>query len=145
MKVCALSAVFWILFVISETISAESIRILEILPREILPTPVVMELKFRAVVTAYSSARRQTSSHPRITASGKKVFDGVVACPRRFPFGTKVLIAGKIYECLDRLNLKYDSRFDIWKPNTRAARIFGKRELAIAVRGVPVPIAESAE
>jgi hypothetical protein len=140
MKVCALSAVFWVLFVISETISAESIGILEI-----LPIPVVMELKFRAVVTAYTSTRRQTSSHPRITASGKRVFDGVVACPRRFPFGTKVLIAGKIYECLDRLNLKYDSRFDIWKPNTRAARVFGKRELPIAIREVSVPVAESAE
>jgi len=140
MKVCALSAVFWVLFVISETISAESIRILEI-----LPTPVAIELKFRAVVTAYSSTRRQTSSHPRITASGKRVFDGVVACPRRFPFGTKVLIAGKIYECLDRLNLKYDTRFDIWKPNMRAARIFGKRELSIAVRAAALPIAESAE
>src|SRR5262249_5731564 len=106
-------------------------------PAILIDAIAVNAVNFTATVTAYSSTRRQTSSHPKITASGKHVRDGFIACPRKFPFGTKVTIDGRVYKCQDRLNLKYDSRFDIWKPNTKAARIFGKRELPVVVVAEP--------
>src|SRR2546423_14332907 len=80
---------------------------------------------FLAIVTAYTSSSRA------VTASGSHTFEGVLACPRKYPFGTRFLIDGKLYECRDRLNRKYDSRFDIWKPSSGAARSFGKRTLKI--------------
>ncbi len=81
---------------------------------------------FIATVTAYTSRPRA------VTASGVRGFDGVVACPRKYPFGTRVMIEGRIYECRDRLNRKYDDRFDIWKPTRTAARLFGKRQRFVA-------------
>jgi len=77
------------------------------------------------VVTAYTSAPAS------LTASGVPAFDGVVACPRKYPLGTMVKIQGRIYECRDRTSLKYGDRFDIWKPTEIAARLFGKRKLLI--------------
>jgi 3D (Asp-Asp-Asp) domain-containing protein len=80
-----------------------------------------------ATVTAY------TSSPKAVTASGAPAFDGVVACPRKYPFGSRFEIEGRIYECRDRLSPKYGDRFDIWKPTHRAARLFGKRTLPVVV------------
>ena len=87
---------------------------------------------FIATVTAYSSSRSAR------TASGTRASDGIAACPRKYPFGTKVVIEGRTYECRDRLNRKYDSRFDIWKPSSSAARLFGKRTLKV------IPVNETA-
>ena len=81
---------------------------------------------FIATVTAYSSSRSAR------TASGTRASDGIAACPRKYPFGTKVVIEGRTYECRDRLNRKYDDRFDIWKPTRTAARLFGKRQRFVA-------------
>ena len=84
--------------------------------------------KVRAVVTAYSSSPRH------MTASGAHPHDGVVACPRRYPFGTKVLIYDRSYECLDRLGRKHDNNhFDIWMPAKAAAKKFGKRRILVSV------------
>jgi len=106
-------------------------------------TRFLKPLQVRTTVTAYSSSRRETSPHPHVTASGARVSEGVVACPRKFPFGTKVLIEGKLYECQDRLSRKYDARFDIWKRNARAARAFGKRVLTVIVFHPPAAIVQS--
>ena len=76
-------------------------------------------------VTAY------TSSSKAVTASGSPAFDGIVACPRKYPFGSRFMIEGRIYECRDRLSRKYGDRFDIWKPTHMAARLFGKQTLPI--------------
>ena len=122
LKVRLLFAIFVLLYLFVRPLSAE-----------LMPSATVTPLNFIATITAYSSTRRQTSPHPHITASGKRVSKGTVACPRRFPFGTKVSIAGKPYICRDRLNIKYDNRFDIWKPNTKAARVFGKRKLPVVI------------
>jgi 3D (Asp-Asp-Asp) domain-containing protein len=94
----------------------------------------VMTRSFLATVTAY------TSSAKAVTASGSRTFDGVVACPRRYPFGTRFLIDGKLYECRDRLNRRYDSRFDIWKPSKNAARTFGKRTLKVITVNQTTPL-----
>ena len=77
------------------------------------------------IVTAY------TSSPAAVTASGIPAFDGVVACPRKYPLGTMLKIQGRIYECRDRTSLRYGDRFDIWKPSEIAARLFGKQRLLI--------------
>ena len=37
-----------------------------------------------------------------ITASGKQVSEGMIACPSNIPFNTKILIDGVIYTCEDR-------------------------------------------
>jgi len=84
-----------------------------------------------ATVTAYSSPRSA------LTASGTRVSEGIVACPRKYPFGTRFRIDGKVYRCQDRASRRYGNRFDIWKPNRKAARAFGKRKLAIVVVGKP--------
>src|SRR5215467_6317131 len=125
LKVRLLFAVFAFLFSSVRQISAQLLMF------------TAVPINFLATVTAYSSTRRQISRHPTITASGKRVANGIVACPRKFPFGTKVSIDGKTYTCQDRLNKKYDDRFDIWKPSTAAARIFGKRKLPVVITEFP--------
>lgn len=86
---------------------------------------------FLAEVTAYSSSPDETWGDPFITASGREVHDGLVACPRRFPFGTRFRIGSRIYTCWDRLHMRFDHRFDIWKPSKFEALQFGKRVLVI--------------
>src|SRR5213083_3114522 len=80
---------------------------------------------FLGTVTAY------TSSPTAATASGTRAFDGLLACPRKYPFGTLFAIEGRVYECRDRLSRKYDECFDLWKPTNKAARLFGKQKLLI--------------
>ena len=83
------------------------------------------QANFVATVTAY------TSKSKAVTASGTPASDGVVACPRKYPLGSRFAIEGRVYECRDRLSRKYDYRFDIWKPTRLAARLFGKQRLPI--------------
>ena len=59
----------------------------------------------------------ETWGDPFITASGRRVFDGVVACPRALPFGTKVRIGDRVGTAVtqilfmhQRLNLTVPSR-----------------------------------
>ena len=101
----------------------------EPIPEEAAPKNNVL----LAQVTAYSSSLDETEGDPFITASGKRVRDGVIACSREYPFGTRFLIEGKLYVCLDRLARKYDHRIDIWKPNKAEALQFGRRELPVEV------------
>lgn len=89
--------------------------------------------EFRAVVTAYSSSPDETADDPFITASGDRVRHGIVACSRDFPFGSKFLIDGQVYECLDRLARRFDDRIDIWMPSKEAAVNYGKRVLVVEV------------
>lgn len=89
--------------------------------------------RFYAVVTAYSSSPDETWGDPFITASGRPVGDGVLACPRRLPFGTQVRINREVYTCWDRLHPKYDDRFDVWKPSKEEALQFGKLEVIVQI------------
>jgi 3D (Asp-Asp-Asp) domain-containing protein len=99
------------------------------------PRPVLesQPLRFRATVTAYSSSPDETWGDPFVTASGRHVFDGLVACPREFAFGTKFKIGSRTYQCFDRLHDKYDDRFDIWMSTKNQALQFGKRQLLVEV------------
>jgi hypothetical protein len=94
--------------------------------------PVVDSPKrFTAEVTAYSSSPDETSGDPLITASGREVYDGLVACPRKFPFGTRSRIGSRIYTCWDCLHARFDHRFGSWKPSKQEALQFGRRVLVI--------------
>ncbi len=93
------------------------------------PEPV----RILATITAYSSSPDETWGDPFVTASGKRVFDGLVACPRSFAFGTRFKIGERTYECFDRLHRKYDDRFDIWMSSKDAALRFGKRQIQVEV------------
>lgn len=86
---------------------------------------------FTTEVTAYSSSPDETWGDPFITASGRRVHDGLVACPRKYPFGTQFRIGSRIYTCWDRLHVRFDHRFDIWKPSKQEALQFGKQVLVI--------------
>jgi len=95
------------------------------------PVKIEVELIGWREVTAYSSTVDQCDDTPFITAAQTRVRDGVIACPRYFPFGTKILIKDKIYTCEDRLHQDYVHRFDIWFSTRQAALEFGKQTLEI--------------
>jgi 3D (Asp-Asp-Asp) domain-containing protein len=97
------------------------------------PAPPEAPQRFPAVVTAYSSSPDETWGDPWITASGRPVADGVVACPRRIPFGTQFRIGRQVYTCWDRLHRRFDHRFDVWKPTKQEALEFGLQQLPIEV------------
>ena len=95
------------------------------------PVRIKVELIGWREVTAYSSTVDQCDDTPFITASGKRVGYGIIACPRHFPFGTKVLIEDKVYTCEDRMHQDYVNRFDIWFDSRESALEFGKQILEI--------------
>ena len=82
-------------------------------------------------VTGYSSTPDQTWGDPFIMASGKRVYDGALACPRKYEFGTQFMIGDKIYTCEDWLHIRYDDRFDIWFSTRQEALNWGIREVMI--------------
>ncbi len=105
------------------------------LPGPVEQLPILDATRFPAVITAYSSSPDETDDDPFITASGRRVFDGLVACPRRYAFGTKFKINGRTYTCFDRLNQRFDDRFDIWMVSKHEALRFGRRRLLVQVVG----------
>ncbi|MCX6720298.1 MAG: 3D domain-containing protein [Candidatus Staskawiczbacteria bacterium] len=91
----------------------------------------------QSVMTAYSSTPDQTDDTPFITASGKRVADGIIA-NNGLPFGTKVripkLFGDKIFIVQDRMNRRMgSSRFDIWMPDRQSALNFGVKKVDIEV------------
>lgn len=68
-----------------------------------------------AMITGYNTVPEQTDDTPCIAASGDDICGrrDVAACPRAIALGTEIEIDGKAYICLDRLNKKFDNRFDI--------------------------------
>ena len=105
---------------------------------DLVPPPVEDAPRhFLAQVTAYSSSPDETWGDPFITASGREVHDGLVACPRRYPFGTQFRIGDRVYTCWDRLHARFDDRFDIWKPSKEEALEFGLQVLNVEVTDSP--------
>ncbi|MDO8530072.1 MAG: hypothetical protein Q7S10_01535 [bacterium] len=90
-------------------------------------------------LTAYSSRVEETDDTPFIAASGKHVFDGMIAI-NGLKFGTKVkipqLYGDKIFVVEDRMNTKYGNlnRGDIWMAKTQDAIQFGlKRNVTLEI------------
>lgn len=97
------------------------------------PTKVVM-----TVLSAYSSTPGQTDSDPFIAASGKRVYDGMVAA-NWLPLGTKITIPSlygeKIFTVDDRMNARYGyGRMDIWM-NAPIVQVkkFGVKRAAVEI------------
>lgn len=92
-----------------------------------------------AILTGYSSEVIQTDDTPFHTANGEHVRWGGIACPRKYPFGTRVMAAGEIFECNDRMAYKNDwgevERFDIWFPSRESAEAFGRTQQEIFLIG----------
>lgn len=88
-----------------------------------------------ATVTAYSSSVDETDDTPFITANGEHVGHGTLACPTKYPFGTKIKIEGRVYTCKDRMNARYRNieHFDVWQGSKEEALNFGKKEVTVEV------------
>lgn len=92
--------------------------------------------KVSVVVTGYSSTHDQTDNTPFVTASGKRVRDGVIAA-NFLKFGTKVqipeLFGEKVFIVEDRMARRFSNRVDIWFSDRATALKFGKQEAEIII------------
>lgn len=92
--------------------------------------------KMTVDMTAYSSTPDQTDSTPFISASGKRVHDGMIAA-NFLPFGTKVMIpelfGDKVFVVEDHMNRRFPNRVDIWFATRHEAMNFGIRTAEIVI------------
>ncbi len=91
----------------------------------------------KMVITAYSSTEDQTDDTPFITASNKRVRDGIIA-NNLLAFGTKVrfpeLYGDKVFTVEDRMHpRKGKNHADIWFPEYEQAKNFGYKISSIQV------------
>lgn len=90
------------------------------------------------IVTAYSSTPDQTDSSPFVTASNKRVRDGVVAA-NFLPFGTVVrfpnLFGEKEFIVEDRM--KSNTKVDIWFADRQSALRFGIKRTDMVIVSRP--------
>ncbi|OQC50784.1 MAG: hypothetical protein BWX56_01289 [Euryarchaeota archaeon ADurb.Bin023] len=99
-------------------------------------SPILIKEQTYATITAYNTFPEQTWGDPCISASGDNICGkkNVVACPRSIPLGTWVIIDNEYYQCLDRLALKYDDRFDIsFDKDIEGAKEFGKQNKEVLI------------
>ena len=99
-------------------------------------SPILIKEQTYATITAYNTVPEQTWGDPCISASGDNICGkkNVVACPRSIPLGTWVIIDNRYYQCLDRLALKYDDRFDIsFDKDIEGAKEFGKQNKEVLI------------
>lgn len=103
-----------------------------VLPEITQTTPRSIEVD----LTAYSSTEDQTDSTPFIAASGKHVYNGMVAA-NFLPFGTKIKIPSifgdRIFTVDDRMNRRYQERVDIWFADRESAIKFGIQKATIEI------------
>lgn len=99
------------------------------------PPVTELAISIEATVTAYSSSEDETDDRPWEMASGRTVYDGAIACPSRFEFGTQVLIGERIFTCEDRMAKRYrdGNHFDIWLGSKGEALQYGKQTLSVLV------------
>lgn len=99
-------------------------------------SPILIKEQTYATITAYNTVPEQTWGDPCISASGDNICGkkNIVACPRSIPLGTWVIIDNEYYQCLDRLALKYDDRFDIsFDKDIEGAKEFGKQNKEVLI------------
>lgn len=87
----------------------------------------------KAIVTAYNPEVGQCDETPFVTANGSPVSEQVAACPRALKFGTLIEINGEKYICQDRMALKNEGKFDLFKWNKNEAIAFGKKSLTVKI------------
>jgi len=98
-------------------------------------SPILIKEQVLATITAYNTIPEQTDNTPCLGAGGNICGrNNVVACPRSIPLGTWVIIDNEYYQCLDRLALKYDDRFDIsFDKDIEGAKEFGKQNKEVLI------------
>ncbi len=98
-------------------------------------SPILIKEQVLATITAYNTVPEQTDNTPCLGAGGNICGrNNVVACPRSIPLGTWVIIDDTYYECLDRLAVKYDDRFDIsFDKDIQGAKEFGKQNKEVLI------------
>ncbi len=121
----------------SQALSTSSLQVTSQEAAAIKPAEKTPEVTNKKVtLTAYSSTVDQTDDTPFIAASGKHVYDGMIAA-NFLPFGTKVMIpelfGDKVFTVHDRMNRRYTERVDIWFAETQDALNFGIRTAEIVI------------
>ncbi|HCP08570.1 MAG TPA: hypothetical protein DIT25_02095 [Candidatus Moranbacteria bacterium] len=91
--------------------------------------------QFTVNASAYTAAADECGKSDGITASGVKVQEKrTIACPREFPFGTKIKIDGYgTYVCEDRGGAIKGNKIDIYVETKGEAFAFGRRNLTAEV------------
>lgn len=115
-------------FVLGEPVNLQIVGGTTLLPH-IAPPALVVIRKVKVITTAYSSTVDQTDDTPFITASNKKVRNGIVA-NNLLAFGTNVrfpeLFGDRVFQVEDRMSSqKGNYHFDIWFADTDDAKEFG--------------------
>jgi 3D (Asp-Asp-Asp) domain-containing protein len=87
------------------------------------------EGEFTGNFSAYTAAADECGKSDGITASGVKVKENrTLACPREYPFGTKIKIEGMgTYVCEDRGGAIKGNKFDIYMETKSEAFAFGRQ------------------
>lgn len=89
---------------------------------------VSYEENIEILVTGYSSTPDQCWGDPFTTASGARVHKGTMACPKQYPFGSKIKIEGMgTFVCEDRGGAIKGNHFDMWFESRSEALQWGKR------------------
>jgi 3D (Asp-Asp-Asp) domain-containing protein len=90
---------------------------------------------FAINASAYTAAADECGKSDGITASGLKVQEQrTLACPPRYPFGTKIAIEGMgTYFCEDRGGAITNNHFDIYMETKQEAFAFGRRNLSAII------------
>ena len=89
--------------------------------------------KIEAEFTAYSAGDGYTPG--TVMASTKEVYEGAIACPTKYDFGTKIKVNGKTYTCEDRMAKRFrdGEYFDIYMHSQEEALSFGRQKLEYEV------------
>ena len=89
--------------------------------------------KMEAEFTAYSAGDGYTPG--TVMASTQEVYEGAMACPSKYDFGTKIKVNGKIYTCEDRMAKRFrdGEYFDIYMHSQEEALSFGRQKLEYEV------------
>jgi 3D (Asp-Asp-Asp) domain-containing protein len=98
-----------------------------------LPIEAIITEEITATITQYTPRPEETDSTPFITASGKRVEEGMIA-NNCLEFGTIVEIENEFYVVEDRMNKRFGcNHFDILVFDLGKAIEFGKRNTTVTV------------
>ena len=132
--IVALFAILFFIFIFGNDRTPKNLKISSqgFYLKAIVP-PVFPETQILATLTAYNPTPEQCDSTPDITASGKKVAEGMIA-NNCLKFGTVIRIGEKNYIVEDRMNEKWDcEHFDILMFSEEEAIKFGKQERELVI------------
>ena len=105
----------------------------QITPEE--PIKIEKEMVGHRVITAYNAVEEQTDNTPCISASGMNVCKTYkrVCASNEFPFGTLLLINGRVWDVQDRTNSRYNYRIDLLMDDYDEAMEWGSRVLEVNI------------